>query len=399
MKQICGRLFTISLAASLAALCVSPALAQDRCADVLRDGTLELENYSENSFVRQILIRRFLNSSYESSKRDMSASATVPVGEIIMGGKYSSTDYSRKKRLLQSYFSSDMTESREIDVAISSGDETIVGAWRDCMKKRNQSLLVHIEQQGARRAVVTIEFTGGGGNGDTKLLYPVRLASGIEIESGAEYFKKGTRFVAGTPRSVVLRIKDALTPVSVLVRTEAKDEVAYLPPRLKFSRLNRPLVIENLRSKRKGRGGQDAIRTYTLYGVGNNPNNINLDANSFGGGPEADGWFFDTSVAFTPRLITRRSYYCKSLRYGVEPSSLFYRYRLESGDHRATTICEVSGEAQLVNEVWRAQDDNIPVEYDGLLNSNSTVTVPSLNPDDEKIMTIPLAKFSYEPLP
>lgn len=395
MRRFIGELCAIPLVTLLA----GPALAQDRCADILRDGTIKLENYSENSFVRQILIRRFLNSSYESSKKDMSASATVPVGEIIMGGKYSSSEYNRKKRMLQSYFSSDMTEAKEIDVAISSGDETIVGAWNECMKKRNEPLLVRIEQQGAKSAVVTIEFTGGGGNGDTKLLSAVRLPTGVQIDSGAENFKKGARFVAGTPRKVVLTIKDALTPVSVNVQTQAGDRVAYLPPRLQFVRLNRPLAIEKLRAKRKGRGGQDAVRTYTLYGTGISPSyNINLDASSFGDGPEADGWFFDTSAPFLPKLITRRSYYCRSLSYGIEPGSLFYRYRLESGDHRATTICEVSGVAQLVNEVWRAQDDNIPVEPESLLDKTAN-SVPPVNPEDAKILSSPIAKFIYEPQP
>lgn len=380
---------------SLTALFVTPVAAQDRCADVLRDGTIKLENYSENSYVRQILIRRFLNSNYESSKKDMSASATVPVGEIIMGGKYSNSDYNRKKRVLQSYFSSDMTEAREIDVAISSGDETIVGAWNDCMKKRNQPLVVRIEQQGAKRAELTIEYAGSG-NGTTRLQRDVRLPAGVSIESGGEHFKRGARFIANTPRKIVLIMKDAITPVSVNVSTGAGDAVAYLPPRLRFFRLSRPLAIDNLRSKRKGRGGQDAIRTYTLYGIGSNPNNINLDAISFGSGPEADGWFFDTSIPFTPQLITRRSYYCKSMRYGIEPSSLFYRYRLESGDHRATTICEMSGVAQLVNEVWRAQDDNNGTESGEPLVAKSAITIPSINPADDEILASPIIKISYD---
>jgi hypothetical protein len=377
----------------LTVLVAGPAFAQDRCADILRDGTIQLGNYSENSYVRQILIRRFLNSSFETSKTDMSASATVPVGEIIMGGKYSSSDYNRKKRLLQSYFSSDMTETREIDVAISSGDETIVGAWSECMKKHNQPLLVRIEQQGAKRAEVTIEYAGGGGSGSTRLLRDVKLPTGITIESGGEHFRRGARFVARTPRKIVLRMSNAITPVSVNVSTNAGDAVAYLPPRLKFSRLNRPLAIEKLRTAKR-KDNVDAVRTYTLYGVGSNAGNINLTATSFGGGSEAEGWFFDTSVPFTPKLITRRSYYCERLKHSVQPSFISYSYRLRAGDKNATTICEVSGVVMLVNEVWRAQDDDTPGEIDPLV-AEPTVTVPSSNPDDEKILSSPALKFSY----
>lgn len=382
----------------LVALFTTPVTAQDRCADILRNGTIKLENYSENSYVRQVIIRRFLSSSYESSKTDMSASATVPVGEIIMGGKYARSDYDRKKRSLQNYFSSDMTQAREIDVAISSGDETIVGAWQDCMRNRNQALLVHIEQQGAKRAEVTIEFAGGGGMSGTKLRTAVRLPPGVTVESGGGYFRRGARFEARTPRKIILTMADALTPVSVNVDTNAGNAVAYLPPRLKFSRLTRPLAIEPLRTTKK-RETFDAVRTYTLYGLSNNPNNINLTAESFGGGAEAQGWFFDTSTPFTPRLLTRKSYYCEKLRHNVQPSSATYSYRLRTGDRNATTKCEVSGVLMLVNEVWRAQDDDRPLDdpaAEGLVGSPA-ISIPSVSPEEDKILSAPIVKFDYTP--
>lgn len=381
------------IAASATLAYAGPASAQDRCADILRNGTVKLSSYSENSYVRQILVRRFMSSSFESSKTDTSAGGSVPIGEIIMGGKYSRSDYDRKKRSLQNYFKSDMTASREIEVALSSGDETIVGAWTSCMKSRNEPLIVWIEQQGPRRAVVNIEFTGGRGQGETVLNSAVRLPPGVVIESGSEYFMRGARFVAGTRRSVVLTMKDAITPVSVNIDTEAGNAVAYLPPRLIFKRISRLLAVDRLRGSHK-RGTVSFARTYTLYGLGDQPGNINLTAQSFGGGPEAGSWFFDTTAPSSLRLLTKRSSRCERLSVNVQPGFVTYGYRIQTKDRNATTICEVSGVLTLVNEVWRSQDDELPIVMEEGL-AQTVVKVPATEAPEEKFLVSPIPQIFY----
>lgn len=215
-----------------------PAFGQG-CADVLKSGIFQTGQYRENSYFQQIIVSRFLRSSYQSAKNDKAAGFGVPLGEAVMGrADFSESDYNQKKSQLQSSFSNTITAARELDVAVASGDPTIVNAWRDCMKGAGGPAL-RFDIQSPTEAFLKMEFFSAPGT-ETSLTTDINLPSGFEALSGGECLKAGRKLKAGTSCEVALKAPSATATAIIAANTEHGSPRAYLPARMQWVREVKP---------------------------------------------------------------------------------------------------------------------------------------------------------------
>jgi len=107
-----GTLKNVALVASAVFFFYSTELyAQDRCNDVLQNGTFQTSRFLDSSYFQQIVWSKFLRSSFQSSKTDRSGGLSVPVGELFLGANYSEEQYNSKKSQMQSEYFNQITAS------------------------------------------------------------------------------------------------------------------------------------------------------------------------------------------------------------------------------------------------------------------------------------------------
>lgn len=188
--------FTKMLVASVMAS-TSPAFAQDACNDVLKEGPYSYQTYRDDSSFNQIIWSRFLKSSYESSKIDRSAGFGVPVGEIVLGGNYSEADYNAKKAQIEAVYFNQVTATREIDVALMSGDEEVLKAWTSCMQDRGGGMTVRFEPLSPTDVFMIVEYFNQGNRNSDKLARDVTLPQGVVAAAGGHCLRRNKRIVNG----------------------------------------------------------------------------------------------------------------------------------------------------------------------------------------------------------
>lgn len=219
----------------------TPAFAQDQCNDVLRDGVFNYNTYRDDSYFNQIVWSRFLRTNFESSKTDRGGGFGVPIGEIVLGANYTEEQYNKKREQIQREYFNQITASREIDVALMSGDEEVLRAWSGCMASRGGGLTARFEPLSPLDVNMVIEYFSEGNKHSVRLERDVVLPPGIEVRQNPHCLRRGRRIERGDNCVAVLRLASALTTIPVAVDPVGSDTAtAWLPARIQLSREQRP---------------------------------------------------------------------------------------------------------------------------------------------------------------
>lgn len=224
------------------------AQSADRCSDVLRDGTFQTSSYRENSYFQQIIWSRFLSSSFQQSKTDRALGFGVPVGEIVLGGDYNEATFNQKKADIRREMSSTVTAANEIDVALASGDQAIVGAWSQCMSQRGGYVSLRMTPISATQAFAAISWSPGlagshTGVEATTLEEDFQLPEGMTFSAGAQCFRAG-RVLRANPCRATINLPSAKSDLALSVNAEHGSAEAYLPPRMVLIRETRPFIVQ-----------------------------------------------------------------------------------------------------------------------------------------------------------
>ena len=211
---------------------VTAVIAQEKCSDVLKDGTFSSEKRKDNFYLQQIIFSRFLSSTFESSKDTTGLGGTVPLGEIVIGGKYTRDQYNEKKEEITEEYLKQITTSREIDVALTSGDSTIVNAWKSCMTNRG-GLSLRFEPVSNTEVFAVVEWFGVAGFNETTLDRTIEPPAGIRISEGADCFKNGKNLVNSLPCRATIIVPDAFTTWAVSLSAERGSVQSFMPARVR----------------------------------------------------------------------------------------------------------------------------------------------------------------------
>jgi hypothetical protein len=251
MSAKVGRLVGLVGAFVVCVVLASTAKAQDVCADILRDGTVQNIDWKQKDYYRNLIYARFASMSYDQSKSERSFGLSVPIGEEVMGNaNYDESAFREKQRSIEKTFFNDTTQSREVDVAITRGDSVIVDAWSRCMGNR-QVLSLYFTRESNREATLTLVWRPGDSTIPEVTLYrDVLITDGqgntgadvATILDGAECLKAGKVLKMNTPCPVSIVAKSASTPVSARATTTngARVSRATWPARVRLAQEARP---------------------------------------------------------------------------------------------------------------------------------------------------------------
>jgi len=223
--------FSIGVALALSVFSSAAHADASKCSDILAQGVFQTTQIRDNSYFQQIIYSRFARSSYQSSSSDRGGGFGIPVGEIVLGGNYSEATFRRKQEEIQSTYLNQINQSREIDVALASGDPTIINAWSECMRNRG-GLNLRFEPAGTTDIFAYLEWFPVGNQASTKLTSNVVFPAEITIVSGKDCFKKGKKIGIGNACRALLRSSSSKKPVAVAVNSTNDSTQAFLPARI-----------------------------------------------------------------------------------------------------------------------------------------------------------------------
>jgi hypothetical protein len=325
-------------------LSAGTASAQDQCRDILQNGTFQWSEYKENNYFQQIIYSRFLSSTYEQSKKDKALGFGVPVGEIVLGGDYSEAQFEQKKAQLRKENFQQITRTQEVYAAVSSGDERIVGAWRDCMNSRG-GLSLRFEPVSPTEVFATLEWFPAGGVTQTNLEEDISLTNGATFAQGATCFKKDRPIVASRPCQATITLPSALTTLAMTVNAVNGSARAFLPPRIRLKRDTQPYPFTDA----------DKMHTSIKRNYAEPKKRIELSAEQI-----AEGWRFDPSSAKLEleRIQVLGTNYCKNEHKAADFFTFTYGFIIE-GQTRGSSIskntyavCQVHPSIMMVRESW-----------------------------------------------
>lgn len=322
----------------------------DQCRDILRDGTLMHWTSSDNQFFKQLVYQQFMRSTYQESKRNKAFGLDVSVGEFVLGSSYTEDEFKRKQGQLQTTFSQETAYERRVDVAVSSGDEKIVEAWSKCMSDPNRGgLSVRLEPKSPREVNLFLEWHALPGVDAVKTIEAVSLPAGTVIRTGKECFRKGTS-IGSLGCQAQLTVKDALTTLDLMFRTDHGYATTYLARRLvlrhepksyRFSRGDSLEIYKNEGFDGRPRRTIELSDSLVAEGFRFDPTTWSAPLNHYlnAGGPNSCWEDFRTATAY--RLdygyrMVRHPGHRRAQRYPIacrmEPSIKMFRDRWVSAD-------------------------------------------------------------------
>ena len=313
----------------------------DRCKDILSQGTFQTSRYRENNYFLQIIDSRFLSSTYAQSKTDKSLGFGVPVGEIVLGGNYDESQFDQKKEAIRKTNFNMIETSREIDVALASGDKNIVDAWSSCIKDVNKGgISLRFVPFSAKEVVATVEWFAAAGVNQTRLRQTIPLPRGASFRQGANCFRRGQILTNGVPCKAVIIFPHATTTMLAIADTPNDSIEAYLAPRTKLQRFTQP--------RRSGLAAS-AHREFKQ------PNgNLKLTQKEID-----EGWSFDQTSSKTSLTITYQKYwtnYCNAERKGGDLYNFTFGFNIEGqtrGQGRNSSIeCRMDVSINMIRDLW-----------------------------------------------
>ena len=230
--------------ASSASIFPSVALAQSgSCSDILRSGVFDSYVSKHTDVYHEIVISRFLSSSFDDSKNVNLGVSGKSLGELVMGSGYSQSDFTKKQSSMRNEYTRDITHDQEWQLAVSTGDHEIISAWQGCMNNR-KGLYARFESQplSPREAILIIEFFGNPSD-TTKLSQDVYLPDGFKAPMKSQVKKclsRGAKLTSDVACQVNVHFSSAATSGSVVVQAPNGSANAYVAPRLVWKRVEKP---------------------------------------------------------------------------------------------------------------------------------------------------------------
>jgi hypothetical protein len=123
-------------------------------------------------------------------------------------------------------------------VALTSGDETIVNAWRACMEGRG-GLTVTFTPVTPTVVQAKVEYFQRGSAPDDRITEIAALTGATAIE-GRDCFRRGKRLVNRVPCRATLRLARASTGLPVSLNSREGGATAYLPGRIQLVSETKP---------------------------------------------------------------------------------------------------------------------------------------------------------------
>ncbi|SEP51205.1 hypothetical protein SAMN04487843_1461 [Methylobacterium sp. ap11] len=193
-----------------------------------------------NNFYKMLKLYAFSRQSDEEIKKDRRFDANIPLGESIVGIGATSNDQKRKKEEIDQKFYTSITSSQMLDLALTSGDPVIIDAWSKCMsKKGGLSLRFIVNNSKSVTAIVEWFIPVGTSQSYVTISQNARIPPEVDLEnSDLTCFEKGKTIRAGAACKSNIRLKDAASPINLVLKAEynsdpVEDADAYLPPRLR----------------------------------------------------------------------------------------------------------------------------------------------------------------------
>jgi hypothetical protein len=318
------------------------AAGSDQCRDILKEGVFQHRNYRENAFFQQIIYSRFLSSTYQQSKSDKGFGFGVPIGEMLIGGDYSEQAFDEKKADIQRTYSNSTTTLREVDVALTTGDEQVVSAWSNCMRDKG-GLSLRFEAVTPTQIFATLEWFAAHGIPETVLNEGLALPPGAKIDGGHECLRKGKRLVASNPCQATITLPNATIPWAATINSRNGSARAYLPPRIMLHREVRAFVFTK----------EDSLETYAKKQTLHPQREVALAKKDID-----DGWRFNPS---SWRITLDNSKSCgpngsSDLRSEATLYSVSYRFTTSAATSGPYSNCVGAGRVHpsimLVRERW-----------------------------------------------
>lgn len=131
-----------------------------------------------------------MKSTYQSSRTDRGGGFGVPIGEIVLGSNYTEAQYNAKKSEIQSEYFNQVNASREIDIALMSGDDAILEAWTDCMRAKGGGITARFDPVSPTEVFMHVEYFNQGPVNQDRLREDVVLPAGVTVVAGRDCLKK-----------------------------------------------------------------------------------------------------------------------------------------------------------------------------------------------------------------
>ncbi|WP_242116814.1 hypothetical protein [Sphingomonas lacusdianchii] len=337
------RFFAISV--TLACLYAATAKAEpDQCKDVLRNGTFRYEEYKSNSYFQQILYSRFLESTFENSKTDTSLGIGVPIGKAVMGSlNYGKDEYEAMRRSVERTNFQKIERINELSTMLYSGDQGILDAWSECIKKFGGGVSVRFDPLTYNTVRLVVEYLSQGVQHKAKLSAPIIIGNIDPKRTTNPYcLKKGAIITAGSPCRTTITLPDAWTTLSVDVNAIQGSASAFLPSRIRLVEHRQRVPVESLSGEYFRRGN---VREASVF---------NLTSEQ-----AKEGWMLDASTAThaVGKVFDngRNNNSCYESFISVRPYSAEYGYNVIShtrGHGGWTVGCRGTYYLEMFRRVW-----------------------------------------------
>lgn len=350
------KLVFFMMGAFISAAWSGSAMAQSQCSDVLKDGVFQTSNYRERNYFNQIIWSRFMKSTFETASSDTSLGFGVPVGEIVLGGKFTRAEYDAKKASISNEYFNKISSSNELDIALTSGDPIILEKWSDCMQKQGGGLTIRFDPISSRQAFVNLQYYPQGTRNRVRLSRNVVLPQGVSLVDGGKCFRRGTRIVAGNVCRARIEIDQAQRPVPLVVNANEASAQAFLPARVVLATQRRPLEQARLPN----------LNTHAWRAVYEPSHTARLTAEEVG-----LGWRFEPKTAQALLTRTQQSHWANNcwMKHAIATFETFsYAFVIEGkskkGDRarNGSVTCHVDASIMMTRDVWVPQKDEVPVE-------------------------------------
>jgi hypothetical protein len=208
----------------------------DSCSDVLVDGPFSREALRKNDYYLQVLYSRFSQMDWSSYQKATSAGGSAWFDAIPYSANLTQDQFEQRKRQIEDTRLSIVDQRNELDYLAFSGDEVVVGAWRQCMLNRGGGLKLRFEATPSpTQAFLILEFVSAPGT-STKLGESISLPADVTVTQGKNCLKKGKVIRAGPVDACVatLQLPSYDTAFAVSVNTANGAAKAFLPKRAKL---------------------------------------------------------------------------------------------------------------------------------------------------------------------
>ena len=337
------------------------SFSQDQCSDVLNNGTFETASSVTKIAEDQLIISRFIQSNYQTSKSNKDLGFGVPVGEVVMGSlNYSENDYKLKKAQLQKEFSWAYSRDEEISVAVSTGDKAITSAWLECMKGRKGGLVAYFEILSAKEATLTVEFLSAA-NTSTRLKNTVELPVGVTVGE-KRCISKWTKITSEEPCVTTVQLASATDTWNLALNSGSGSAKTYLPPRVKVVAESKIYPFPEdclIREKNLVIGSRCDHQAYTENFGGQHDHRVITKVYNMPQDLWNDGWQFKpstgrVSVVTHLRVSKSNMSFCQNAKVDeVSPARFVYQFNLDANrkEQKKNTLLRCTMEPSI--EIYR----------------------------------------------